>query len=334
MVSIRVLTLRQSSLTISLQHVGGLNNELIEALPASLKIVVTCSVGFDHYDAEGLAKRGIVLCNSPGLAASPVADHVLFQTLALYRHYAIFEHLTRKSRCFGTARAAPATSGWDTEHGRPLLHENNKSDPSYSPENDTAPSFSFGAYVGNRPVCQPRDHTVGIVGFGAIGKEIGQRLAGIGMNVHYTKRTRLSDVETKSLGYPVTFHETLESLLSKSELLVLACPLTPKTRYIINETTLQLLPRDAKIINIGRGPLINTKDLIQSLKSGRITGAALDVMETEPLVDPELCDRWDVILTPHIGSSTIETADGAEEICVNNIINVLFGDGKSITKVL
>lgn len=153
------------------------------------------------------------------------------------------------------------------------------------------------------------------------------------MNVHYTKRTPLSEKEVSALNYPVTFHENLESLLPKADLLVLACPLTSDTHHMINSNSLKLLPEEAKIINIGRGGLIDTKDLITALKSGRITGAALDVFETEPTINAELCDRWDVILTPHVGSSTIETSRGAENICINNITNVLRGEAGLVTRV-
>lgn len=229
--------------------------------------------------------------------------------------------MTRETKNSGMARSALSTLSWDTEKGRPHI------------EPTSPPKFSFGQHVGGRAVRQPRGHSVGIVGFGAIGKEIGNRLASIGMDVHYTKTSPLSDKETSRLGYPVIFHENLQTMLPKSDLLVLACPLNPQTHYLMNDRTLALLPDGAKIINIGRGALIDTRALISSLKTGRLAGAALDVFEQEPIIDEELCERWDVILTPHIGSSTMETVLGAEAICANNILNVLCGDGKTITRV-
>lgn len=300
--------------------IGGLDAELIAFLPDSLKIIVSCAVGYDLFDATALAARNIALCNSPGLAADPVADHVLYQTLALFRYYSVFENLTRAYQHTDMARCVATSSEWDLETGRPILEKK----PS---------AFSFGQRVGDRDVKQPRGHNVGIVGFGAIGKEIGQRLSAIGMNVHYTKTCPLSDTEVSKLGYPVTFHTNVESMFPMSDLLVLACPLNSKTKHMVNKNTIALLPKGAKIINIGRGALIDTRALINALKSGHLTGVALDVFEKEPVTEEELCNRWDVLLTPHIGSSTMETALGAEEICVNNMINELLGDGKSLTKV-
>lgn len=303
-----------------LDDIGLIDAEMIEHLPRSLKVIASCAVGYDRFDAACLAKRNIVLCNSPGLAADPVADHVLFQTLSLFRYYTVFENITRQHQRTDIGRGASTTGSWNGEIGRPCLNTQN------------APP-ALGHIVGGRYVKQPRGHVVGIVGFGAIGKEIGKRLSAIGMNVHYTKTKPLTDAETSQLNYPVTFHRTLESMLPHSDLLVLACPLNPKTHYMINKNTLALLPKEAKIVNIGRGALIDTRALLDALKSGHLSGAALDVFEKEPVADHELCDRWDVILTPHIGSSTVETAIGAEAICVNNIINVLLGDGQKATRV-
>lgn len=233
----------------------------------------------------------------------------------------MFENLTRELKSTSLARGVPATGAWDCEAGRPVLNT------------ETPPTFSFGQYVGGRPVRQPRGHTASVIGFGAIGKEIGERLAGIGMKVQYTKPTPLSAKEVSQLTYPVTYFESVQDMLPSTDLLVLACPLTKSTRHLLNSATLALLPREAKVINIGRGPLIDTRALITALKKGYLSGAALDVFEKEPVPEEELCGRWDVILTPHIGSSTIETVLGAEGICIGNMENVLLGDGQNVTRV-
>lgn len=310
-----------------------MKGELVDALPESMKIIVSCAAGFDSYDGAALAKRGVVLCNAPGLASDPVADQVLYATLSLFRYYHIFERMTQEHQHTVTCRTAITKADWNTETGRPNMFMTNKNDPSYKPENDTAPAFAFGDLVSGRAVRQPRGHNVGIVGFGAIGKVIGQRLDAIGMNIHYTKTTPLTKAETESLGYKAIYHETNETLFPLCDLLVLACPLNASTHYMMNETTLAQLPKEARIINIGRGGLIDTKALVKSLKSGHLYGAALDVFEREPIVDSELCGRWDVILTPHIGSATVETVEVSENICIANIQNCILGDGKSLTKV-
>lgn len=313
--------------------IGGLDDEIVAHLPSSLKMIVSCAVGYDHLNGAALAERGITLCNAPGLAAAPVADHVLLQTLSLFRYTPIFEHILRRHGSTNTTRTAISTSGWDSETGRPLQHLCNQRLPDYDAARDHAPRFSLGAYVGGREVRQPRGHSVGIVGFGAIGREIGARLASIGMKVHYYKRSPLTSEETAALGYEATYHSSLDSALQMSELLVLACPLTSDTLHMLNSRTFALLPDGAKLINIGRGKLIDTSALLDALRAGKVTGAALDVFESEPNVEPELLQRWDVLLTPHIASSTIETLQGAEQICVDNMVNGFYGDGLSVTRV-
>lgn len=313
--------------------IGGLKGELIDALPESLRIIASCAAGYDSYDGDALAKRNIALCNSPGLADHPVADQVLYYTLSLYRYHQVFERLTQEHRNTITCRTAVMADNWDTETGKPIMFATNKNSPGYKSEADHGPKFAFGDMISGRAVRQPRGHTVGIVGFGGIGKEIGRRLSAIGMKVLYCKRTKLDPEEEAELGYPATFHGTIDSLFPESDLLVLACPLNAESHYMVNEDTLKLLPQGAKIINIGRGALIDTKALVQSLKSGHIHGAGIDVYEKEPIIDEELIGRWDVILTPHSGSATIETVESSEKNCIDNIFHILQGDEKSLTRV-
>lgn len=310
-----------------------MRGEVVDALPESLKIVVSCAAGYDSYDGAALAKRNIALCNAPGLSADPVADLVLYYALSLFRYTHVFEHITQEHKNTITCRTSVITGQWDNQRGRPVLHANNKNDPAYKPEADHAPKFAYGDRLGDRAVRQPRGHTVGIVGFGAIGVEIGRRLSSIGMTVLYTKRSPLPADQQAQLGYPATFHESVETMFPQSDLVVLACPLNPKSHHIVNERTLQLMPAGARVVNIGRGPLIDTPALVRALQSGHIHGAGLDVFEREPIVDEGLLGRWDVILTPHMGSASLEAAEGSEIICIGNIMNCYKGDTKALTQV-
>lgn len=315
--------------------IGGLTKDLVEYLPSGLKIIVTSAVGYDPFDVVALGARGISVCNSPGLAANPVADHVLYVTLGLYHYSPVFENLLRQTKNTGDCRAI-LQSGlpWNNEIGRPVLCRV----PSDSITDDQAnipvkPVYGFGDKVGNRFVRQPRGHVAGIAGLGAIGKEIGARLNSIGMNVCYHNRTRLNPDEEARLGYAATYYKSFEDMLPNIDLLILSLPINDSTKHIVNENTLALLPQGSKIVNIGRGGLIDTRALIQSLKTGEIHGAALDVFEKEPIVEEELCDRWDVILTPHTGSSTQENVLGAEKICIDNLLNFFYKEDKLITIV-
>ncbi|KAF5100014.1 hypothetical protein DV451_002721 [Geotrichum candidum] len=310
--------------------------EVLEAVPASVKIITSCAAGFDSYDAKGLADRGIVLCNTPGLAAEPVADHVLYLTLSLFRYYHVFERLTRAYQHTIDPRRMLTTSSWDLEAGKPKIFDDKRNEADYSLETNssiTPAKFAFGELVAGRFVKTPKGHSVGILGFGAIGKEIGRKLNAIGMNVHYSKRTALTGEEEKELGYPATFHKEIKDLFENSQLLVLACPLNAGTHYVVNEESLKFLPKEARIINIGRGALIDTQAMLAALKSGHLHGVGLDVFEKEPIVEEELCKRWDVIIEPHIGSSTLENVELSEKNCADNIYNMILGDGKSLTRV-
>ncbi|KAF5099381.1 hypothetical protein D0Z00_001660 [Geotrichum galactomycetum] len=234
------------------------------------------------------------------------------------------------------SRTMLTTSGWDLEAGKPKIFDDKRNGADFALETDSSimpAKFAFGELVAGRFVRNPKGHSVGILGFGAIGKEIGRKLNAIGMNVHYSKRTPLTDEEEKVLGYPATYHKEIKDLFSNSQLLVLACPLNAGTHYVVNEESLKFLPKEARIINIGRGALIDTKAMLAALKSGHLHGVGLDVYEKEPIIEEELCTRWDVVLEPHIGSSTLENVELSEKNCVNNIYNMILGDGKSVTRV-
>lgn len=257
-------------------------------------------------------------------------------TLSLFRYYSVFERLTRAYHHSIDCRTVLTTSSWDNEAGKPKIFEDKRNGTDYVIETDPSvipAKFAFGERVAGRFVRNPKGHSVGILGFGAIGKEIGRKLSVIGMDVHYSKRTPLTDKEEKELGYKVTFHKEIKDLFSKSNLLVLACPLNVSTHHVVNEESIKFLPKEARIINIGRGALIDTKALLAALKSDHLHGVGLDVFEKEPIIDKELCERWDVIVQPHIGSSTIENVELSEKNCADNIYNKIFGDSKSLTRV-
>jgi glyoxylate reductase len=161
-----------------------------------------------------------------------------------------------------------------------------------------------------------RGKTLGIVGYGAIGRATAARARAFGMEVVYTKRSAGPDSGRVELG----------ELLERSHVVSLHCPLTPETRHLIDATALERMRGDAYLVNTARGPVVDEAALAAALRDGAIAGAALDVFEREPEVHPGLVALDNVVLVPHLGSATIETRTAMAELAAANAIAVLAGD--------
>lgn len=299
---------------------GGFKDELVEAAPESLKVVLICSVGHDHYDGKQMAQRGIVLTNVPSdEAAEPVADLVLYNTLAAFRNFKMASDAFAPELNHTTAsRKMADTNRFDSANGKVVMGPGD--------------GYSFGEKIGGRSCLSPSNHHAVIVGFGNIGQTIARRLALVGMHIHYVKRTRLSDHEESSFGFPLTYHSTIMDAAAVADLVVIACPGTPETYHMVNKNVIEAWSKPFRIINIGRGPVIDEEALVAGLKSGKVLFAGLDVFENEPRAHPELFGRQDVVLTPHIGASTVENFDYTAVCAMKNIENVLDG-GEGISRV-
>ncbi|HKU69296.1 MAG TPA: 2-hydroxyacid dehydrogenase [Burkholderiales bacterium] len=152
------------------------------------------------------------------------------------------------------------------------------------------------------PLAPGRDlggKTCGIVGLGRIGREIARRAEVFGMAVRWHGPRPKPDV-------PYPWHADIEELARLSDCLVVICPLTPETRGVVNARVLDALGPEGYLINIARGPVVDQAALIAALKEKRIAGAGLDVFWDEPGVPAELAAMDNVVLTPHIGSTTRE----------------------------
>jgi D-3-phosphoglycerate dehydrogenase len=147
-----------------------------------------------------------------------------------------------------------------------------------------------------------RGKTLGIIGTGNIGKAVGRRAAAFEM------RLLLYDV-VRDEGFAKEVggrYVELDELLRNSDYVTLHVPLLPETRHMIGKRELEMMKQGAVLINTSRGAVVDEKELIEALKGGKIGGACLDVYETEPLTDSPLLSLPNVVLTPHIGASTIE----------------------------
>ncbi len=166
--------------------------------------------------------------------------------------------------------------------------------------------------------------TLGIVGLGRIGTAVARRGAlGFGMKVIYTANNRKEAAEETLGAQRVTFPE----LLAESDFISINVPLTPQTRHLFTLAEFRQMKPSAFIINTARGPIIKEADLVAALAQGLIRGAALDVFEEEPLMHPGLAQFRDrLIVTPHIGSASVETRQNMSLLAVRNVLAVLSGE--------
>ena len=165
--------------------------------------------------------------------------------------------------------------------------------------------------------------TLGIIGLGNIGAQVARRARGFDMRVLYHNRRRRADAETQ-LG---TEYASFEELLARSDYVMLTCPLTEATHHLIDAAALRKMKRTATLINIARGPIVDTQALYEALRDGQIASAGLDVTDPEPLPrDHPLLGLDNVTILPHLGSATIETRRQMAEISVRNLLLGLRGE--------
>ena len=164
--------------------------------------------------------------------------------------------------------------------------------------------------------------TLGIVGLGRIGSAVARRAKGFNMRIIYYDIFRREDLE-RELGLE---YKPLEELLKEADYVTLHVPLTKETHHLIGERELDLMKPTAYLINTSRGAVIDQRALYKALKERRIAGAALDVFEKEP-IDPDdpLLELDNVVLTPHIGSASVETRKKMAMMAAENLVSVLKG---------
>jgi lactate dehydrogenase-like 2-hydroxyacid dehydrogenase len=179
-----------------------------------------------------------------------------------------------------------------------------------------------GRWTGWRPThllgSRVSGKTLGIIGFGRIGRAVAARAHhGFGMKILYHSRTPADAAIEKATG--ASRCDSLESLLQQSDFVSLHCPATPDTRHLMNEARLRLMQPHAYLINTSRGDVVDEQALVAALDEKRIAGAALDVFDGEPHVNPQLLARENVALLPHLGSATIESRVAMGRRTVANI---------------
>lgn len=153
---------------------------------------------------------------------------------------------------------------------------------------------------------------VGIIGLGRIGLAVAERAQAFDCPISYYSRSKKPNTDYK-------YYDTVVELASNSDILVVACALTPETTHIVNRQVIDALGPKGVLINIGRGGHVDEPELVSALVEGRLGGAGLDVFEREPEVPEQLFGLDNVVLLPHIGSGTVETRKAMADLVLANL---------------
>jgi len=274
--------------------VGGMSFDLLKKLP-NLKLVQTLSHGIDPMNQsplrEELVKRGIIVARA-NPAAINIAEFVIMAMVALSRRVILMHN------------ALAFHGDWSLERRRGRLE-----------------GSLGGELYGS---------TLGLVGYGAIGKEIHKRAEAFGMKVGVVTHDG-TGVEKTSVDF-LGSTEDLPILFSRSRYVVLCLPLTPATRGLVDERLISAMPDGSYLINISRGPIVVEEALYRALKTGKLAGAALDVWAVEetgekreyPIERP--IHQYNVIMTPHYCGATKESRERAIRNAGQNLRRWLAGE--------
>lgn len=174
----------------------------------------------------------------------------------------------------------------------------------------------------NYPLVELAGKTMGIIGFGRIGQDTGKIAQALGMKVYAYDQYQNPSLESETCKYV-----DLDTLFAESDVISLHCPLFPSTEGIINKENIAKMKDGVMILNNSRGPLIVEEDLRDALNSGKVAGAAVDVVSTEPIhMDNPLLEAKNILITPHISWAPRESRQRLMDIAVENL--QCFIDGK------
>jgi glyoxylate reductase len=164
--------------------------------------------------------------------------------------------------------------------------------------------------------------TLGVLGFGRIGRAVARRAGGFGMRVLYHDAQRPEPAVERELR--ATYADP-DTLLRQADFVTVHTPLMPETKHLVNEAALGKMKKTAILVNAARGPIVDEAALVRALSEGGIAGAGLDVFEEEPKIHPGLLPLRNVVLAPHIASASLDTRVAMATLAVRNCLAVLEG---------
>ena len=248
-----------------------------------LKLVTLIATGYNNVDVKAAREKNIRVCNVSQYASIPVAQH----TFGLLLNLATKLHLYHE----------------DVQGGRWL----------------TADSFTLLSYR----TFELAGKTIGIIGFGAIGREVARIARVFGMDVLVHNRSEIRDGS-----FPNT---ELDSLLRNADVVTLHCPLNDQNRNLIDRNALAKMKKTALLINTARGGLVDEKALFEALQTGTIAGAGIDVLSEEPPVRGNiLLEAKNILISPHSAWSTAEARQRLIDETVRNIQAFFSGEARNV----
>ena len=243
-----------------------------------LKFISVLATGYNIVDVAAARARNIPVSNAPDYGTDTVAQYVMGMILELCLH--IGDHSTSVAQ--GKWTASPDWTYW------------------------------------NKPLIELRGKTLGVVGFGCIGRRVAELATAFGMRIILNTRTHRAEAPFEC--------KPLNELFAEADFVSLHCGLTPDNTEMVNRQLLQSMKRSAFLINTARGALINEDDLAHELNAGTLAGAALDVLSTEPpSPDNPLLSAANCIITPHIAWAALAARQRIMQITVDNVQAFLAG---------
>jgi glycerate dehydrogenase len=251
---------------------------------SKLRFIGLTATGTDNIDLESARRRGIAVCNIRGYCTNSVVEHV----------FGVLLMLTHKLQSYSAAVAAGA---WQRSQ-----------------------VFCLHDY----PVRELGSMTIGIVGYGELGRSVAQRARDFGMRVLLSARPGADDIADGRVAF--------EDLLDQSDVITLHCPLTEQTEGLFGESEFRRMKSSSLLVNTARGALVDSAALVAALSSGEIAAAAIDVLPEEPPVDGDpLLDYGgtNLLVTPHIAWSSEQARQSAINELAANISAFLAGNDRN-----
>ncbi len=251
----------------------------------SLKYIGVTATGYNVVDVRAAAERNIVVTNIPAYSTNSVAQLVFSHILNVANRVELHANSVRKGDWIGS------------------------------------PDFSYS----KSPQIELAGKTLGIVGFGRIGRKVAEIGLAFGMKVIFQNRSEKTDLPSGMI------QKSLEAVFAESDFVSLNCPLTAENEKFMNSDLLTTMKPSAVLINTGRGGLINEQDLANALNAGWLSAACLDVLSTEPpLPDNPLITVQNCFITPHIAWATFEARQRLLNITIDNLKGFVTGNPQNI----